>query len=101
MNDGTLIISCYGNTKEVVENLINYAIGERLVDKGLYFEWSEKDLHFTVYCKDKQEKYNLVEYIYTWLSNKGRESVRFFNPPVSKDGVNNKITYDYITKEFR
>lgn len=101
MNDGILIISCYNHTRKAVEDLINSAIGEYLVDRGLYYEWSESDLQFTVYCKDKNEKYNLVHYIYTWLNNKDRELVRFFNPPASKDGVNNKITYDYITKEFR
>ena len=37
MNDGTLIISCMGNTRNAIEDLINSAIGEWLVDRGLYF----------------------------------------------------------------
>lgn len=101
MNDGTLIISCIGNTRTAVEDLINSAIGEWLVNCGLYFEWNEDDLQFTVYCKDKKEKYNLVKYIWTWLNEKDKDNVSFFNPPASKDSINNKKVYDYITKEFK
>lgn len=101
MNDGTLIIYCMGNTRNAVEDLINSAIGEWLVDRGLYFSWDETNLQFTVYCKDKKEKYNLVKYIWTWLNEKDKDNVSFFNPPATKDEINNKKVYDYITKGFR
>lgn len=101
MNDGTLIISCMGDTKNTVEDLINSAIGEWLVDCGLYFEWDEANLQFTVYCKDKKEKYNLVNYIWTWLNEKDKDYVSFFNPPASKDSINNKKVYDYILEDWK
>ena len=101
MNDSTLIISCHGNTRNAVEDLINSAIGEYLVDKALYYEWSESDLQFTVHCKDKNEKYNLVDYIYTWLNDKDRKHVKFFNGHVSKDSAQQKKVLDYILEDFK
>lgn len=101
MNDGALIISCMGKTRNAVEDLINSAIGEWLVDRGLYFSWDEANLQFTVYCKDKNEKYNLVRYICTWLNEKDKNNVSFFNPPASKDSINNKKVYDYILEDWK
>lgn len=90
-----------GNTRNAVEDLINSAIGESLVDCGLYFSWDEADSQFTVYCKDKKEKYNLVNYIWTWLTEKDKDNVTFFNRPISRDLINNKKVYDYILEDWK
>lgn len=100
-NNGVLIISCTMETRKAVEDLINSAIGEYLVNNGLYYEWSMDDLQFIVYCKDKKEKYNLVHYIHTWLNDKDRKLVKYYNGPITKDGAQNKKVLDYILEDFK
>lgn len=105
MND-KLIIVCYGNTRELVEDLINYAIGEGVVSKTLDYIWDECDKTFRITCKDKNEKYCLVNYIHEWLNDDSKESVKFYN---KKDKPNidfrtaaaNKTALDHILEDWK
>lgn len=101
-----LIIACYGNTRTKVEDLINYAIGEGVVSNNLDYIWDECDLAFIVACKDQNEKYCLVDYIYEWLDDESKEGVKFYNKKDKPDidfrtAAANKTALDHILEDWK
>lgn len=102
-----LIITCQGiNVRHKVENLIDSAIGERLISIKTFSIWDEKDMKFSVHCETDADKNNLVNYIYQWLDDSDRERVKFFNkkdrPDISfKEVVTNKSTMDKLLEDWK
>lgn len=83
-----LIISVLGPAKEEIEDLINSAIGERVIHHETDYSWNQEDLTFTVFCASERDVMNLKNYIWTWLPrvSKVRSTIRFYkkkgNSPV-------------------
>lgn len=102
-----LMIVCYGNkTREKVEDLINYAIGEGVVSKTLDYIYDPCDFAFRVVCKDQNEKYCLVNYIYEWLDDDSKERVKFYNKKDKPDidfrtAAANKTALDHILEDWK
>jgi len=102
-----LIITCYGtDTRHNVDNLIDSAIGERLVSAKTFAIWDEKDMKFSVHCENETDKNNLVNYIYQWLSDDDSERVKFFTkkdrPDISfKEVATNKSSMDKLLEDWK
>lgn len=102
-----LIITCFGrNAMHNVDNLINSAIGERLISNKTFSIWDERDMKFLVHCENETDKNNLVNYIYQWLSDDDRERVKFFNkkdrPDISfKELSANKTAMNKILEDWK
>lgn len=101
-----LMIVCYGNTRAKVEDLINYAIGEGVVSKTLDYIYDPCNFAFRVMCKDQNEKYCLVNYIYEWLDDKSKERVKFYNKKDKPDidfrtAAANKTALDHILEDWK
>lgn len=101
-----LIVICYGvDVRNAVDNLIDSAIGERLIGNNTTSMWDEKDLKFIISLLSEADKNNLVNYIYTWLPYDMRDFVKFYNkkdkPDISFknaafiDSAMNKILEDW------
>lgn len=75
-----LIISVLGPAKEEIEDLINSAIGERVIHHETDYSWDQEDLKFTVFCASERDVMNLKNYIWTWLPrvSKVRSTIRFY-----------------------
>lgn len=102
-----LIITCYGiNAMHKVDDLINSAIGERLISIKTFSVWDEQDKKFSVHCENDTDKNNLVNYIYQWLTDDDRERVKFFNkkdrPDISfKEVATNKSTMNKLLEDWK
>lgn len=75
-----LIISVMGPAKDEIENLINSAIGERIVHRDTDYEFDKDDSFFTVTTVNETDATNLANYIWSWLPRKDKmhSTVRFF-----------------------
>lgn len=78
MND-LIIVVFDRDVRTDVENLINSAIGEYVIGSHTYYTWDEYDLKFIVHCENENDKRVLVDYIYSWLSARDKNFVKFFN----------------------
>lgn len=78
MND-LIIVIFDDKIRDDVENLINSAIGEYVIGSHTYYAWDECDKKFIVNCENENDKKVLVDYIYTWLSARDKDFVKFFN----------------------